>query len=118
MPGVPLWARTEAHVRPFLRDLGQQAHVEPWRLDQAREALWMLYQERLPLPWARTWPLQAHAEEATRGWRPRQSFRDELSASTVDADHQELLSRLRTEIRARHYSLRTEQAYETGCGAL
>ena len=112
MPGVPLRARTEAHVRAFLRDLGQQAHVEPWQVDQAQEALRMLYQERLPLPWARTWPLQAHAGEATRGLRPRQSFRDELSASAVDADHQELLSRLRTEIRARHYSLRTEQAYE------
>jgi hypothetical protein len=112
MPGVPLRARTEAHMRAFLCDLGQKAHVEPWQVDQAQEALRMLYQECLPLPWARTWPLQAHAEEATRGLRPRQSFRDELSARAVDADHQELLSRLRTEIRARHYSLRTEQAYE------
>jgi site-specific recombinase XerD len=40
------------------------------------------------------------------------SFRDEVSSREVDAEHQEVLSRLRTEIRARHYSLRTEQAYE------
>ena len=39
------------------------------------------------------------------------SFRDEGSSSEVNTRHQAVLSRLRTEIRARHYSLRTEQAY-------
>src|SRR5262245_41152039 len=39
------------------------------------------------------------------------SFRDEVSSSEVDTRHQAVLSRLRTETRARHYSLRTEQAY-------
>jgi site-specific recombinase XerD len=42
----------------------------------------------------------------------RTSFRDEVSSSEVDAQHQLVLSRLRTEIRARNYSLHTEQAYE------
>jgi hypothetical protein len=50
MPGVPLRTRTEAHVRAFLCDLRQQAHVEPWQIDQAQEVLRMLYQECLPLP--------------------------------------------------------------------
>jgi site-specific recombinase XerD len=50
--------------------------------------------------------------EAARGGSQRISFRDEVSSREVDAEHQEVLSRLRTEIRARHYSLHTEQAYE------
>jgi hypothetical protein len=51
--GVPLRTRTAAHVRAFLSDLAQQTSVEPWQVDQAQEALLVLYQERLPLPWAR-----------------------------------------------------------------
>jgi hypothetical protein len=110
--GVPLRTRTEAHVRAFLSDLEGQAHVEPWQVEQAQEALRVLYQACLPLPWARPWPLQTHTPEITRGLLQRESFRDELSARAVDAVHQEMLSQLRTELRARHYSLRTEQAYE------
>ena len=90
----------------------QQAHVEPWQVEQAQEALRVLYQEWLPLPWARPWPLQTHAPEKASGLLERRSFRDELSSRAIDAAHQAMLSRLRTEIRIRHYSLRTEQAYE------
>ena len=86
--------------------------MEPWQEEQAQEGLRVLYQGCLPLPWARPWPLQPHTSEAARGLLQRGSFRDELSACAVDAPHQAMLSRLRTELRARHYSLRTEQAYE------
>jgi hypothetical protein len=44
MPDIPLRARTKAHVRAFLSDLAQQAHVESWQADQAQEALRVLYQ--------------------------------------------------------------------------
>jgi integron integrase len=72
----------------------------------------MLYQECLPLPWARPWPLQTHTPATARGLLQREAFRDKLSARAVDAAHQKMLSQLRTELRVRHYSLRTEQAYE------
>jgi Phage integrase, N-terminal SAM-like domain len=111
MPSIPLRARTKAHVRAFLSDLAQQVHVESWQAEQAQEALRVLYQECLPLPWARPWPFQAHAMGAARAGSQGRSFRDEVSSREVDAAHQEVLSRLRTTIRARHYSLRTEQAY-------
>jgi hypothetical protein len=109
---VPLRTRTEAHIRAFLSDLEGQAHVEPWQVEQAQEALRVLYQECLPRPWAQPWPLPTHIPERARGLLPRAAFRDELSARAVDAAHQQVLSQLRTELRARHYSLRTEQAYE------
>ncbi|MGH8064067.1 MAG: phage integrase N-terminal SAM-like domain-containing protein [Candidatus Entotheonellia bacterium] len=50
--------------------------------------------------------------ETGRGLSHGKSFRDEGSSSEVDTQHQAVLSRLRTEIRTRHYSLRTERAYE------
>jgi Phage integrase, N-terminal SAM-like domain len=110
MPGLPLRACTQAHVRAFLSDLAQQAHVESWQVNQAQDALRVLDQECFPLPWARPWPFHAHAMEAVRGGSQGTSLRDEVSSSAVDAAHQEMLRRLRTEIRARHSSLRTEQA--------
>jgi integrase len=72
----------------------------------------VLYQECIPRPWARSWPLRVQAMETGRGLSHGESFRDEISSSEVDTRHQAVLSRLRTEIRARHYSLRTERAYE------
>jgi hypothetical protein len=86
--------------------------VEPWQVEQAQEALRVLYQECLPRPWAQPWALQTHPPAIARGFLPRESFRDEFSARAVDAAHREKLSQLRTELRVRHYSLRTEQACE------
>jgi integrase len=109
--GVPLRERTAAHVRAFLNDLKQQTNVETWQLDQAQEAIRVLYQECLPLPWARPWPFNAYTIEAAKGLSQQKTFRDEVSSNEVEARHQAVLSRLRTEMRTRHYSLRTEQAY-------
>jgi hypothetical protein len=85
--------------------------VEPWQVDQAQEALRVLYQICLRLPWASLWPFHTHAKETARGLSQGESFRDKVNSSEVDARHQAMLSRLRTEMRARHYSLRTERAY-------
>ena len=63
MPGVPLGARSDAHVRAFLSDLEPQAHVEPWQVDQAQEALQVLYQPCLPRPWLLRASLGAYALE-------------------------------------------------------
>ena len=111
MPGMPLGGRTKAHVRAFLSNLAHQAHVEPWQADQAQEALRVLYQDCLPLPWARPWPFHAQAMEPAKGEAQGTPFRDVVRSNDVDAKHQEVLNQLRTVIRARHYSLRTEQAY-------
>jgi hypothetical protein len=112
VPDLPLRACTAAHVRAFLTDLGHQSKVEPWQVDQAQEALRVLYQECIPRPWARPRPFRAQAMETGRGLSHGKSFRDEVSSGEVDVQHQTMLSRLRTEIRTRHYSLRTERAYE------
>jgi hypothetical protein len=99
-------------VRAFLTDLGQQAKVEPWQVDQAQEALRVLYQECIPRPWARPGPSEPKPWKQAGDWSHGKSFRDEVSSSEVDTQHRAVLSQLRTEIRTRHYSLRTERAYE------
>jgi hypothetical protein len=111
VPGVPLRIPTEAHVRTFLSDLKGQVHVEPWQVEQAQEALRVLYQQCLPLAWARPWPWQTRTPETARGLLQPEFFHDGLSSRAVDAAHQQMLSRLRTEMHARHYSRRTEQNY-------
>jgi len=98
-------------VRAFVRDLGRQARVQPWQVEQAQEALRVLEQEGLPLPWARPWPWPAHAVEAARESSPGTCVRDAVSSRTLAAQHQERLRRWRRASRARHSSLRTEQAY-------
>jgi hypothetical protein len=77
VPGVSLRARTDAHVRALLRDLESQTHVEAWQVEQAQEALHMLYQHCLPRPWAQPWPLHTHTSETARTLPRRQAFRDE-----------------------------------------
>jgi hypothetical protein len=74
VPGEPLRARTGAHVRGFLRDLETQAHAEPWQVEQAQEALRMLYQERLPLPWARPWPSEIRTRSRPGDWYSADPF--------------------------------------------
>jgi hypothetical protein len=48
--------------------------MEPWQVEQAQEALRVMYQECLPLPWARPWPMQADTAAIARGFLPRESF--------------------------------------------
>ena len=72
----------------------------------------MLYQECLPLPWARPWLLPAPSRETAGGSLQEKSFQDEVGLHEVEARHQAVLTRLRTAMRTRHYSLRTERAYE------
>lgn len=112
LPGVPLRSRTAAHVQAFLSTFAQPANIEPWQVEQGQEALQVLDQQCLPLPWARPWPLRAHAREIAGGSAPGTSFRDEVGSPEVEARHPVLLIRLRTAMRARHYALRTALAYE------
>lgn len=90
-PGVPLRARTAAHVRSFLSTLAQAVHREPWQVDQAHEALRLLYQECLPLPWAQPWPFPADAMAAATPSSQARSFPDEGSGHKLEAQHQQVL---------------------------
>lgn len=96
--------RRAEHVRAFLSDLENQIKVERWQVEQAAEALRVLYQEFLGLAWAQNWSGIIDAARVSEApSRPvntpsspcqrqslRESFRDKVTFTDVDALHNPL----------------------------
>ncbi len=105
--------RSAADVAAFLARLQSRPKVEPWQVRQASDALCLLYRNALKLTWAEEWP-EIPAEESASGVDfpfgsgsafpdiPRGKFSPEIESD---------LSRVSTEMRLLHYSLRTEESY-------
>jgi integron integrase len=118
--GVSLRERTEEHVRAFINNLRHQDNLKEWQVNQARDALRVLCQDFLRLAWSEKWSVifgDIKGAESMHGLLPSgqskiKSFRDTATSKEIDARHGEVIKRLRTEIRTRHYSIRTEQVYE------
>jgi integron integrase len=118
---LPLRNRTAEHVGNYLRDLSGKPNVKGWQIEQAADALKMLYQAFLKIPWATEWPdcladankpyKISWAEEASLPREPER-FRDAGAWPATCGLHEEMIARLRTQMRTLHYSLRTEQTYE------
>lgn len=130
----PLASRSGADILRYLEKQARRADMNEWQIRQAVQAVRFLYQEQLNTTWARKWEwdkAESHAvaflnkkveavpasvagpdqplpenDSGTRfaDQRPKDHFREK---------HAELVAGLRKEIRQRHYSLRTEQSYES-----
>ena len=102
-PAVPLGDRNQADVEGFLTALPGNHHLTTWMVDQASEALRVLYQQVFAAPWAWPWVCQARTvgDTAARKSPPH----------VATPEEEALLQRLRTEIRVRRYSPKTERAY-------
>lgn len=97
---VPLRLRRAEHVRAFLSNLENQAKVERWQVEQAAEALRVLYQEFLVLAWAQNWSDLIAAKATSRPVNTpsspcqrqslRESFRDKVTSTDVDTLHNPL----------------------------
>lgn len=108
---VPVEMRSPEDVEQFLRGLSQRPNLQDWRYAQAIDALRILYLVLLQLPWATKWSwnqdLMAQSRLASKG-----AEGDFLDAKAQISDAlSELVDKIRTEIRVRHYSIRTEEAY-------
>jgi len=114
-PGA-LKSRNASHVNAFLDNLSAQTSVEGWQVAQASEALRILYQDVLKVSWAQQWHSEGRPVQEESGppdsEEKQPSFRDQANWGEINALHKPLFDRLRTEIRMRHYSIRTERAYE------
>ena len=53
LQGTPLTEATSEHVAAFLENLGQNRAIQPWQLDQAADALKILFADYLQLEWAK-----------------------------------------------------------------
>jgi len=127
-----LTSRSDQDVLHFLESVAKRPALARWQLDQAVRALQFLYQNMLNTSWAKDWPwdktkkylytvfakskndlLKTRRSPSKGAFKPNDNFADSISAPGFKNKHSEIISVLRQEIRRRHYSLRTEQTYES-----
>ena len=108
--GIPLETRTSDHVKFFLVRLRRDPRIGEWQIEQASDALRILYQMHFNMTWAQDWVTATYVSEDL--WsKERTLFRDQITSKEVDIVYSDVFGRFRTELRRRHYSLRTEQSY-------
>jgi len=115
LPGKRLLDRSRQDIEAFLADLGKRSGIEDWQVRQAEHTLKILYEAFLPgyAPGGTTKPA-AETEKKKRGSRITSkagAFRDRVVPGEVERFFSPLIDALKTEIRSRHYSIRTERAY-------
>ena len=109
LPEKLLQDRSGKDIQAFLADLAQRQGVADWQVRQANHALKILYETFLP----------HYASEKTPHPSPngretiakRGEFRDSVLPGEVERRFSSLVEALKTEIRTRHYSYRTETSY-------
>lgn len=133
-PGRRVAAHGPEEVTSFLGKLGQQERLEDWQFAQAVGAIQNLWQvagnPRMgEVDWnywrelsfrldtnhatlAREPVSQSGSTEPVSGVRHKEKNNGASRLDKVRASHEAVLERLLIEIRRRHYSIRTEQAYE------
>ncbi|MBW2309944.1 MAG: phage integrase N-terminal SAM-like domain-containing protein [Deltaproteobacteria bacterium] len=111
-PEKRLKARSGEDIKAFLADLARRQDSFDWQVRQAEHALKILYEVFLPsyAPEGTTRPAP-ETEEKKRITPNAGAFRDRVVTGEVERLFSPLLSKLQTEIRGRHYSIRTERSY-------
>jgi integron integrase len=118
-------------VVSYLQALGRDQRLESWQMAQVVHALQLLFCQLLAVPWCGKvdwdyWKtafreLESEHPTVARQNRPigevakpaiQQGNRGEAALKATRDEHSGVLERLVTEIRRRHYSIRTEQVYE------
>ena len=98
--GLPVTQASPDIIRAFLADLGNDERIKDWQVEQARDAVKVLYVDHLKI--------NLH----NSGFRGQEEFRDSIgNANRLEKLHGGLIKKVASEIRVRHYSMRTEEAY-------
>ena len=108
--GKALRQRSVSEIEQFLVELSHQRGVESWQVRQAEDAIELLYKNffGLDLNFKRHRDVVPQSPSKAPG-----EFRDcLLPADVMKKRYGVFLDRLKTAIRVRHYSIRTERAYE------
>ena len=112
LPGKRLRDRSQQDIEAFLADLDKRPGIEDWQARQAEHALKILYEVFLPgySPDGMIKPAPDTEEKkrASRITPKAGAFRDRVVPGEVDRLFSPLVDALRTEIRSRHYSIRTQ----------
>jgi integron integrase len=109
LPGKKLRDRSREDIESFFEDLSNRPGNEELQVRQAEHSMKILYQEFFPgyVPA----PAPPRSDPATGTRTKNNPFRDRVVPGEVERLFSPLLHALRTEIRGRHYSIRTETAY-------
>ncbi len=113
--GKSLRARTAQDVWRFLSALEARDGVKPWQVAQARDALAFLYRDflKIRLKGQGRGGLTTPPKRNSTGGAGRERFRDEvIDKALLHEKYAPVFEKFRTEMRVRHYSLRTERSYE------
>jgi integron integrase len=112
-PGKKLRDRSADDIRSFLEHLRDRPRIEEWHVKQAEHSLKILYERFLPGYAPVHVPASPPSEPPMEKKQGRESnrFRDRVTPGEVERLFTPLLEALKTEIRGRHYSIRTETAY-------
>lgn len=108
---------TVEDVQRYLTKLGEGGLAQEWQVKQARNALRLLLKEFLKIPWA----FQQSSINKERSSsqvpvanpkKPLPPFKDTVTNIGSVPHYSAILEKLKTEIRVRHYSIRTERTYD------
>ncbi|OVE73548.1 hypothetical protein BVX94_03550 [bacterium B17] len=127
-PRLKLRKHVGSDVSRYLCNLVNRRNFKEWQYVQNVEAIRILFQKVVKAEWADEFPWskwkEPHLhfpEELVRAsgedddWKPdvhREYFEDSLDGMASREVYKEYFDKLRTEIRKKHYSIRTEQSYE------
>lgn len=113
-PNRRLRDRTREDIEAFLTDLGSRPGTVDWQVKQAEHALKIMYEVFLP----NYTPASSHEDEGRTHARKKkvsrskeEVFRDQVVPGEVERLFAPLVRAMKTEIRSRHYSIRTESSY-------
>ena len=115
LPEKRLRERSREDIESFLAQLAKRPGMKDWQVRQAAHALEILYETFLPgyVPeGGGNIAVKREEGEPVRQVVDRPAgFRDRAVPGEIERRFSPLINRLRTEIRSRHYSIRTETAY-------
>ena len=113
--GKSLEERSADDIRRFLLELSMQDGIRPWQVQQAEDSLVFLYDTFLKtgLRLEKQRPLGPVPAPLSSDKHKQTNFRDQmLSKTALDVHTKKLFNRFKSAMRVRHYSIRTERAYE------
>ena len=113
---IPLNKCTAGDVQSFTGYLESKKSIRTWQVAQAKNALRLLLKEFLRLPWT----IRRGSKDDKQFTRakelqykpPSNVFKDRVHIEGLNEEYRLILERVRSEIRVRHYSIRTEKTYE------
>lgn len=128
----PIRSRSGSDVLGYLESIAKRPQIYKNQLEQAFHALQFLYQIQINSTWAKKWEwdkakkhifslfineknnqTSALSTRNNQSQSQHHSFSDTIPNNDFKLKHSKIITILRNEIRRHHYSLRTEQAYES-----